>query len=139
MDDKDYLERLRIDRSTEDRESPWPRRLLLLGIAVVLVGVAASWFFSGVGTPEVDAATVAEAQAGGPPASVLDASGYVVARRKATVSSKVTGRLAEVNLEEGMSVSDGQVLARLDDANASRALQLAQAREQAAQSALREI
>src|SRR5215470_17882667 len=123
MDDKDYLERLRIDRTREDHESPWPRRFLLLGVAVVLVGVATWWFFSGAGAPEVEAATVAEAQTGGPPASVLDASGYVVARRKATVSSKVTGRLVEVDLEEGMSVRDGQILARLDDANARQALQ----------------
>jgi RND family efflux transporter MFP subunit len=139
MDDKDYLERLRIDRSAEDRESPWPRRLLLLGIAVVLVGIAAWWFLSGAGAREVEAATVAEAQAGGPPASVLDASGYVVARRKATVSSKVTGRLVQVEIEEGMNVEDGQILARLDDANVRQALQLTQAREEAAQKALREI
>jgi RND family efflux transporter MFP subunit len=139
MDDKDYLERLRIDRSAEDRESPWPRRLLLLGVALVLVGIAAWWFLSGAGAREVDAATVAEAHAGGPPASVLDASGYVVARRKATVSSKVTGRLLQVEIEEGMNVEDGQILARLDDANVRQALQLAQAREEAAQKALREI
>ena len=46
---------------------------------------------------------------------MLNASGYVTARRRATVSSKVTGKLVEVLVEEGMAVREGQVLARLDD------------------------
>ncbi len=54
-------------------------------------------------------------RAAGTQASVLNASGYVTARRRATVSSKVTGKLVEVNVEEGMAVREGQVLARLDD------------------------
>ena len=54
--------------------------------------------------------------AGGGAASVLNASGYVTARRRATVSSKITGKVVEVNVEEGMAVREGQVLARLDDA-----------------------
>jgi RND family efflux transporter MFP subunit len=70
---------------------------------------------------------------------VLDASGYVVARRQATVSSKITGRLVEVAIEEGMSVTEGQILARLDDANARRALDLAEAGAAAATSAVKEI
>jgi len=70
---------------------------------------------------------------------VLDASGYVVARRQATVSSKVTGRLVEVAIEEGMSVTEGQVLARLDDSNARRALEHAEARVRAATSAQNEL
>jgi RND family efflux transporter MFP subunit len=58
-------------------------------------------------------------------ASVLDASGYVTARRQATVSSKVTGRVAEVLIEEGQHVDKGQVLARLDAAEAQAQLNLA--------------
>ena len=54
-------------------------------------------------------------RAAGAQASVLNASGYVTARRRATVSSKVTGKVIEVNVEEGMAVREGQVLARLDD------------------------
>src|SRR5690606_9965273 len=62
--------------------------------------------------------------AGAGNASVLDATGYVVARRMATVSAKVTGRVREVLIEEGQKVEEGQVLARLDpvDAQAQRAL-----------------
>ena len=63
---------------------------------------------------EVEVAPVTE-RAAGTQASVLNASGYVTARRRATVSSKVTGKVVEVNVEEGMAVREGQVLARLDD------------------------
>ena len=63
-----------------------------------------------------------------PSDSLLDASGYVVARRQATVSSKITGRLMAVLVEEGQDVKQGQVLARLDPANATVALEQAKAR-----------
>ena len=58
---------------------------------------------------------------------MLNASGYVTARRRATVSSKVTGKVIEVNVEEGMAVKEGQVLARLDDSQPRAALALAEA------------
>src|SRR5690606_25967699 len=85
--------------------------------------------------PEVRTAQAAPLSTAPAAASVLDASGYVVARRMATVSAKVTGRVQEVLIEEGMRVEEGQVLARLDpvDADAQRALaqsQLAAARAQ---------
>jgi RND family efflux transporter MFP subunit len=86
---------------------------------------------------EVEVATVTE-RAAGTQASVLNASGYVTARRRATVSSKITGKVIEVNVDEGMAVREGQVLARLDDATARAALGLAQSQVLAAQSALRE-
>jgi RND family efflux transporter MFP subunit len=76
--------------------------------------------------------------AGGGGASVLNASGYVTARRRATVSSKVTGKVIEVNVEEGMAVREGQVLARLDDAQPRAALELAKAQAEAARRAVRE-
>ena len=76
--------------------------------------------------------------AGGGASSVLNASGYVTARRRATVSSKVTGKVIEVNVEEGMAVTQGQVLARLDDAQPRAALELAKAQAEAARRAVRE-
>jgi RND family efflux transporter MFP subunit len=136
----DSLDQLRIDRSAPHSPAPWGRRLALLAAAVVLVGVG-WWLAAGVGAVEVDTVLVAEASgerpAGGG-SSVLDASGYVVARRQATVSSKITGRLVEVTIEEGMAVTQGQILARLDDANARRALELAEAQLVAAKSELTE-
>ena len=133
------IEELRIDRSETPVESPWRRRLLLLGVSAFLVA-AATWWFLGSRAVEVETATVAEATGGAAAAvSVLDASGYVVARRQATVASKVTGRLEEVEIEEGMSVEEGQVLARLDDSNARRALEHAEARLKATTSAQNEL
>src|SRR5687767_6231553 len=87
----------------------------------------------------VEAAAVQVRPGGGQGgASILNASGYVTARRRATVSSKVTGKVIEMNVEEGMAVKEGQVLARLDDAEASAGLQLAQAQAEGARRAVRE-
>jgi RND family efflux transporter MFP subunit len=70
---------------------------------------------------------------------VLDASGYVTARRQATVSAKVTGKVVEVLIEEGMRVQEGAVLARLDDTEAKAQLALARAQLTAARSQQAEI
>ena len=71
--------------------------------------------------------------------TVLNASGYVTARRQATVSSKVTGKVTEVLIEEGMEVAEGQVLARLDvHPTSSAGLELAKAQLGAARSSVRE-
>jgi HlyD family secretion protein len=72
------------------------------------------------------------------PRTVLNASGYVVARRQATVSSKLTGKVVEVLIEEGMEVQEGQVLARLDDANVRMQKQWAEAQQAAARGGLLE-
>src|SRR5690606_3290814 len=84
---------------------------------------------------EVEAATVTGRSAG-TQAAVLNASGYVTARRQATVSSKVTGKVVESTVEEGMTVREGQVLARLDDTTARAALDLALAQAEAARRAV---
>jgi HlyD family secretion protein len=75
---------------------------------------------------------------GGGPAAVLNASGYVTARRQATVSSKVTGKVEEVLVEEGMKVEAGQVLARLDDSQARLGLALTEAQLDASRKAVAE-
>jgi RND family efflux transporter MFP subunit len=85
----------------------------------------------------VETASVTQ-RAAGAQASVLNASGYVTARRRATISSKVTGKVVEVNVEEGMAVREGQVLARLDDAMPRAALALAEAQAEAARGTMRE-
>jgi len=77
-------------------------------------------------------------RAAGSQATVLNASGYVTARRRATVSSKVTGKVIEVNVEEGMAVREGQVLARLDDSSLQAAMVLARAQLEAARQAIPE-
>jgi RND family efflux transporter MFP subunit len=86
----------------------------------------------------VELATVTE-RAAGAQASVLNASGYVTARRRATVSSKVTGKLVEVNVDEGMAVREGQLLARLEDTTQQAAVALASAQVEAQRGVLREL
>jgi len=72
-------------------------------------------------------------------ASVLDATGYVVARRQANVSSKVTGRVSEVLIEEGMTVAKNQILARLDDVNGKKSFDVASAEMSAARAQVNEV
>ena len=126
----DLLNSLKIDRSAPP--PPPSRKGLWIGLAVAGVAVlAAAGVFALRGGKGVEV-SVAEATAigasSGGSASVLDATGYVVARRMATVSAKVTGRVREVLIEEGQKVEEGQVLARLDpvDAQAQRTLSASQ-------------
>ncbi len=100
---------------------------------LLLAGVAGGgWVWATRERPARGSGGVRRRAAAGTQAAVLNASGYVTARRRATVSSKITGKVVEVNVEEGMAVREGQVLARLDDANARAALALAEAQAEAA-------
>jgi RND family efflux transporter MFP subunit len=127
----DDLSALRIEREPLDAGGGrWVKWVVLL----VVLGAAGggAWFWLTRERPvEVEVATVSE-RAAGTQASVLNASGYVTARRRATVSSKVTGKVIEVNVEEGMAVREGQVLARLDDSTLQAALKLYRAQLEAA-------
>src|SRR5207253_269910 len=117
MAERRRLDELRIDRSESPDASPWLRRLLLLGLSVLLVGVAAWWFLAGHAIV-VDTATVVEAGAGGSAPSVLDASGYVVARRQATVAPRGPGGPAGVAAGEGLGAREGRIPARPAEATA---------------------
>ena len=87
----------------------------------------------------VQTAVARAASQGAGAGSVLDASGYVTARRQATVSAKITGKVTEVLIEEGQRVREGAVLARLDDTEAQAQLGLARAQLVAARSQLAEV
>ena len=127
--EKPSLSDLRI----EDHARYGGQGRLGIGLLLLVIGAAAAlgawyWLRAPRAIP-VRVATVVEAtgaQAGGASA-VLNASGYVTARRRATVSSKMTGKVIEVHVEEGMAVKAGQVLARLDDTTPRRYLELAEA------------
>ena len=131
----DLLKELRIDR----RQPPPPSRrglwIALAAIAVLLLVGGAAWALlardRGI---EVQTATVSATGGGAAAASVLDASGYVVARRMATVSAKITGRVREVLIEEGQRVAEGEVMATLDPIDADAQRDLAQAQLGAARS-----
>ncbi|MBB1087124.1 efflux RND transporter periplasmic adaptor subunit [Lysobacter sp. SG-8] len=139
----DLLKELRIDRTSppppESRRGLW---VTLAVIAVVLVAAIAGWWLFGreAATEVRTTPAVAIGGAGGSRAtSVLDASGYVVARRIATVSAKVTGRVREVLIEEGQRVEAGDVMARLDPVDADAQQALARSQLEAARSQISSI
>ena len=135
---KTELSALKID--PDQRESAG-RGMAWIGAGVVVVAVVAglAWWLTSDRATVVEASAV-EARSGGPAAgAVLNASGYVTARRRATVSSKMTGKVVQVNVEEGMRVREGQVLARLDDSQIQAALALAQAQLGAARRVVGEM
>ena len=134
--DKASLDSLRIQReggNTRERKPWW----LAAGVVVILVVALIIWLIARPARANVRVMP-ARAVHGQAQATVLNATGYVTARRAATVSSKFTGRVTDVYVEEGMRVMPGQVLARLDAAVPQHALHLAQAQQAAAASALNE-
>ncbi len=134
----DDLSALRIERAPlAPAGRGWGRWLALL-VLLAAIGGGARWWSQRVVPLEVEVAPVSQ-RAAGTQASVLNASGYVTARRRATVSSKVTGKVVEVNVEEGMAVREGQVLARLDDSTVRAALALSRAQLEAARRAVPEV
>lgn len=137
---KDQLASLRIDRDRPAR-SPWRWPLLLLLPGLLLIaGLYVLWArtaLSGTEVETVRASVVrpAQAAAGAP---LLTSSGYVVARRKAVVSAKIQGRLAELKVEEGSRVREGQLLARLESADYQAQVSRAAAQVERAQADLAE-
>ena len=129
---------LRIDRSAPPQAShAWRWVVPALVAAAGLVWWLAARVADGAVSVEVDTARAAAPAASA--SSILDASGYVTARREATVSSEITGKVAEVLVEEGMRVEHGQIVARLDDTTARAQLELARAQVQSARTSLVEI
>lgn len=137
----DLLKELRIDRKAPppppSRRGLWTTLIVIAVIALLAVG---GWLFltrdKGI---EVRTATAVAIGSGGASASVLDATGYVVARRTATVSAKITGRVREVLIEEGQRVEEGQVMATLDPVSETADRTLASAQLSASQSEIARV
>lgn len=136
MSEHDPLQELRIDRG--DRESGGRSGLWLTLLILAIGAVAGGVYYALLGQVIQVDTVVAQAPKSGP-AAVLDATGYVIARRQATVSSKISGKIEEVLIEEGVRVEADQLLARLDDIDAKAQLDLARARLSAAKARLGEI
>jgi len=135
----DRLSELKIDRhSADDGGRGWLLPVLVIALLAV---IAVVWLLLGNmnGAVEVETEIARRPPSAAAASSVLDASGYVTARREATVSSEVTGKVIEVLIEEGMRVEAGQVVARLDDSTQRARLALSAAELQSARAALLEI
>jgi HlyD family secretion protein len=131
------LDALRIERKPAPEPKPLLGRFVVVLLILILLAAMAWWYFLPRAI-EVQTAEARQMARDGADQTVLNASGYVTARRQATVSSKVTGKVVEVLIEEGMKVKAGQVLARLDDTNAKASLDVAAAQLDSANAALEE-
>ncbi len=128
----DLLNALKIQRkplAEKKRRWPW--------IILVIIGIGVLFALTRSKPMVVETVAPRSAASSGP-ATVLDASGYVTARRIATVSSKVTGKVKEVYIEEGQRVSEGEILARLDPLDVEAQRQLSKAQLASSQSQLAE-
>jgi len=140
MNQPDLLGQLRIERN----QAPAPRassplRWIVVAAVLFVLAIAAWWWFGrGPTAMPVKTASAIAASSVAPSNSVLDASGYVVARRQATVSAKITGKVREVLIEEGMRVEQGQVLATLDAMDQQADVELRQAQLESARSQIAE-
>lgn len=141
MANTELLKQLKIDRGARPAppgRGPWP---WVAGAALLALLVLAVLHFGGGGRQaplSVRTSLVQSAASAAAPAAVLEASGYVSARRIATVSAKVTGKVAEVRIEEGQQIRAGEIMATLDAVDVERAValaaaQLAQSRAQLAE------
>ena len=135
VDNGDLLKELRIERAHRDDHEDSPRRWpwLVLALAVLLAVVAGGWWWTQARAIEVHTVTAVAPSAGSAQGAVLQATGYVTARRKATVSAQIIGTLTQVLIEEGDHVKKGQVLARLEDTAQKAHLNAAKADAAAAQ------
>ena len=140
MDDKSaLLGQLKIDRDAMPQDSGRGKWVVLAVAAAVAVGAGAWFLLKPAAAVPVKAASVVALTSAASAGSVLDASGYVIARRQATVSSKVTGKVVDLFIEEGKPVKQGEVLARLDDTNVRAQLALSESQLDAAKAAQAEV
>ncbi len=135
-DKKLLLEQLRIDPASREDAGGSERRWVpaaIVAVVVVLVAAGVGYYMLRGQRFDVEAATAAPPATAAGPAAILQATGYVTARRQATVSAQITGTLTQVLIEEGERVKAGQVLARLDDTAQRAAVAQSAAQVQAAQ------
>jgi RND family efflux transporter MFP subunit len=136
-DKRALLGQLRIERGAPESAPDGRRLRLWLAAGLVLAALTAGGAWLGLRSPRLTVHTApAQPVGGGANASVLDATGYVTARREATVSAQITGTLTDVLIEEGDHVKAGQVLARLDATSQRAARAQAEAQLQSSQALL---
>lgn len=127
---------LRIDEGKRKSGSLGKRLAVFFGLLVILAGVSGGIYAFWNQKPEVVVATVQKPAGAGGREALLNASGYVTPRRRATIAAKITGRVTGVFFDEGTHVHEGQLLATLDDSDARKALDSAKADRDSAQAAI---
>ncbi|MBL9205291.1 MAG: efflux RND transporter periplasmic adaptor subunit [Opitutaceae bacterium] len=132
------LNDLRIERDTRAARPSSRGHWGLIALLVLVVVAAVWWWLRRPPTLTVATEVAREVTLGSGDRTILNASGYVTARREATLSSKITGRVTEVLIEEGQVIAAGQVIARLDDTNVRANLLLARAQVESAAAAQEE-
>jgi HlyD family secretion protein len=132
---KSLLSDLRIEGKTRRTKRSFPIRFFL--VLFLVVAGAFVWWRTQIWAPEVRTVIATASDTG--PKTLLNASGYIVARRAASCGSKATGLVTHLSIEEGMRVKGGDVLARLDDSDTLASLNLAKAQLVAARSAIEQI
>jgi RND family efflux transporter MFP subunit len=136
--DKPNLSDLKIDHQARSNDGGGRRMMLIAAAILVTIAVIAILIIGGTSVTTVEVAIARSAPTGGA-ATVLNASGYVEPRRKATVSAKITGKVTEVLVDEGMVVEKGQILAQLDDSDARRRYEAIRAERDVARAAIEEL
>jgi RND family efflux transporter MFP subunit len=131
------LNRLRIDK--ELKRSSATGWKTFLSVLIVLVILFAGWLLWSKNRAEAVSITEVQQVGSRQQASVLNASGYVTPRQRATVAAKITGRVTELFTEEGMKVEKGQVLAKLDSTDVLKELDVAHAEAAAADASIRDL
>ncbi len=119
------LSELRIDESARNNTRGKRGRRISLLIALALIIIIVVFFVLRGSTPVVEVASARSVGSAGS-ATLLNASGYVTPRRRATIAAKITARVLDVMVDEGMSVAKGQILAQLDGSDAQRRLRASQ-------------
>jgi len=130
---------LRID-DRHRSSSNWGKRLaLFFGLLVILGGLSAAVFAFWNSKPVVEVAVVQKSTNAGGREALLNASGYVTPRRRATIAAKITGRVTGVFFDEGTHVAENQLLATLDDSDVRKALNSAKADYDSSKSAIADL
>lgn len=132
---KPSLDALRIHAEKRQGNGSGKRWVWIAVVVVAIILAAAVAVAYMNAAPEVETAVARKPSTGGP-VGVLNASGYVTPRRRATIAAKITGRVTHVYFDEGTRVNEGQVLATLDDSDSRRILDSAKADRNSAQAAI---
>ncbi|WP_404424794.1 efflux RND transporter periplasmic adaptor subunit [Nibricoccus sp. IMCC34717] len=136
--DPSALQKLKIDRTQTPRRNNSRTAWIVVVLGLALAAFTIWWWLQRP-KPFVVQTAVATVSRGDSAPILLNASGYVTARRAATVSSKVTGKIVEVRIEEGQAVEAGQILATVDATNTEASLRLAEAQLASARTGADEV